>query len=84
MNNAAYVQWIQEAAIRHSEALGGTPLMAQAEATWVVRSHKIAGCGKRPGWGFGFHGDQIATQEKPCMNPRTGASQVAGSPPFAP
>ncbi len=55
VNHAAYVQWIREAAIRHFEALGGTPLMAQAEATWVVRSHKIAGCGKRA-WlaGLGF------------------------------
>jgi acyl-CoA thioester hydrolase len=41
VNNVAYVQWMQEAAIRHFEALGGTPLMAAAGATWVVRSHKI-------------------------------------------
>ena len=41
VNNVAYVQWMQEAAIRHFEALGGTPLMLEAGATWVVRSHKI-------------------------------------------
>lgn len=41
VNNVSYVQWMQEAAIRHFEALGGTPLMLEAGATWVVRSHKI-------------------------------------------
>ena len=41
VNNVAYVQWMQDAAIRHFDALGGTPLMAEAHATWVVRSHKI-------------------------------------------
>ena len=41
VNNVAYVQWMQEAAIRHFEALGGTLLMEAAAATWVVRSHKI-------------------------------------------
>ena len=41
VNNVAYVQWMQEAAIRHFEALGGTPLMEAAGATWVVRSHKV-------------------------------------------
>ena len=41
VNNVAYVQWMQDAAVRHFEALGGTPLMAEAQATWVVRSHKI-------------------------------------------
>ncbi len=41
VNNVAYVQWMQDAAIRHFEALGGTALMEAAGATWVVRSHKI-------------------------------------------
>ncbi len=41
VNNVAYVQWMQDAAIRHFEALGGTPLMSVAGATWVARSHKI-------------------------------------------
>ncbi len=41
VNNVAFVQWMQDAAIRHFEALGGTPLMANAGATWVVRSHRV-------------------------------------------
>jgi acyl-CoA thioester hydrolase len=41
VNNVAYVQWMQDAAVRHFEALGGTPLMGEAGATWVVRSHHI-------------------------------------------
>ncbi len=41
VNNVAYLQWMQDAAIRHFDALGGTPLMAAAGATWVTRSHKI-------------------------------------------
>ncbi len=41
VNNVAYVQWMQDAAVKHFEALGGAPLMEQAGATWVVRSHKI-------------------------------------------
>ena len=41
VNNVAYVQWMQEAAIRHFDSLGGAPLMAQAGATWVVRSHHV-------------------------------------------
>lgn len=41
VNNVAYVKWMQDAAIRHFEHLGGTPLMQAAGATWVVHSHKI-------------------------------------------
>ena len=41
VNNVIYVQWMQDAAVRHFEALGGTPLMLEAAATWVVRSHHI-------------------------------------------
>ncbi len=41
VNNVAYVQWMQDAAVRHFEALGGTPLTVQAGATWVVRAHHI-------------------------------------------
>jgi acyl-CoA thioester hydrolase len=41
VNNVMYVQWMQDAAIRHFDALGGTRLMSEAHATWVVRSHKI-------------------------------------------
>src|SRR5512141_2089750 len=41
VNNVMYVQWMQDAAIRHFDSLGGTGLMSAAHATWVVRSHKI-------------------------------------------
>jgi acyl-CoA thioester hydrolase len=41
VNNVAYVQWMQEAAIRHSEAAGCTRLTLAAGATWVVRTHRI-------------------------------------------
>ena len=41
VNNVAYVQWMQDAAVRHFEFLGGAALMMEAGATWVVRSHKI-------------------------------------------
>ncbi len=41
VNNVMCVQWMQDAAIRHFDALGGTRLMSEANATWVVRSHKI-------------------------------------------
>lgn len=41
VNNVAYVQWMQEAAIRHFDSLGGGPVMQRAGATWVVRSHRI-------------------------------------------
>ncbi len=41
VNNVAYVQWMQDVAIRHSEAVGGTAAMRAAGGTWVVRSHRI-------------------------------------------
>ena len=41
VNNVVYVQWMQDVAILHSEATGGTRAMHRAGATWVVRSHKI-------------------------------------------
>lgn len=41
VNNVAYVQWMQDAAVRHFDSLGGTALMLEAGATWVVRSHHI-------------------------------------------
>jgi acyl-CoA thioester hydrolase len=36
-----YVQWMQDAAVRHYEAMGGTGLTQAIQATWVVRSHMI-------------------------------------------
>ena len=42
VNNVRYVQWMQDAAVRHYEALGAIPLTQAIGATWVVRSHNIA------------------------------------------
>ena len=40
MNNVAYVQWMQDIAVEHYASIGG--IQAQgADATWVVRSHRI-------------------------------------------
>ena len=41
VNNVAYVQWMQDAAIRHSDAAGCTALTAGVGATWVVRTHQV-------------------------------------------
>ncbi|MGD0876888.1 MAG: acyl-CoA thioesterase [Anaerolineales bacterium] len=41
VNNVHFVQWMQEAAVRHYESIGGIPLTQAVGATWVVRSHKI-------------------------------------------
>lgn len=41
VNNVEYVRWMQEVAIRHSEATGGGAAMRAAGCTWVVRAHRI-------------------------------------------
>jgi acyl-CoA thioester hydrolase len=41
VNNVFYVQWMQDAAVRHYEAMGGTTLTQGIGATWVVRSHRV-------------------------------------------
>jgi acyl-CoA thioester hydrolase len=41
VNNVAYVQWMQDAAVRHAEASGCTRLTLAAGATWVARHHHI-------------------------------------------
>ena len=41
VNNVQYVQWMQEAAIRHYESIAGIPPTQALGATWVVRSHNI-------------------------------------------
>jgi acyl-CoA thioester hydrolase len=41
VNNVQYVAWMQEAAERHYERIGGVRLAEALGATWVVRSHKI-------------------------------------------
>ncbi|HEY5753255.1 MAG TPA: acyl-CoA thioesterase [Chthoniobacterales bacterium] len=40
-NNVAYVQWMQDAAIAHAEALGIAQAANAIGATWVARSHRI-------------------------------------------
>jgi acyl-CoA thioester hydrolase len=42
VNNVAYVQWMQDAAVRHSDASGCTQAARKAGAVWVVRNHAIA------------------------------------------
>lgn len=41
VNNVAYVQWMQDIAIMHSEKTGGTKKVNSFGATWVIRAHKI-------------------------------------------
>lgn len=41
VNNVQYVQWMQEAAVAHFTAAGGTPIIELLGATWVVRWHHI-------------------------------------------
>lgn len=42
VNNVAYVQWMQDVAMRHSSAQGASPeLYAQLGSSWVVRSHRV-------------------------------------------
>ena len=41
VNNVNYVQWMQDAAVRHYGFLGGIELTQRLGATWVVRSHMV-------------------------------------------
>jgi len=41
VNNVMYVQWMQDAAVRHYEAMGGIQITIDVGATWVVRSHMV-------------------------------------------
>lgn len=41
VNNVAYVQWMQDVAVRHSHYRGGTEAARAAGGTWVARSHQI-------------------------------------------
>ena len=41
VNNVAYVQWMQDVAVRHFAAVGGIERMHAAGGTWVARSHRI-------------------------------------------
>lgn len=41
VNNVVYVQWMQDVAIQHADAVGGTQATQAIGATWVARSHRI-------------------------------------------
>ncbi len=41
VNNVAYIQWLQDAAIGHAQASGCMAATAAAGASWVVRTHHI-------------------------------------------
>ncbi len=41
VNNVVYIQWMQDVATLHFNAIGGAAAMQKAGATWVVRSHNI-------------------------------------------
>lgn len=41
VNNVVYIQWMQDVAIRHSDAVGGTQAIREEGCLWVVRSHRI-------------------------------------------
>jgi acyl-CoA thioester hydrolase len=41
VNNIVYVQWMQDVAIAHSDAVGCTAATTAAGCTWVARSHHI-------------------------------------------
>lgn len=48
-NNVYYIQWMQDAAILHSEEAKCTQLTESLGATWVIRTHKrvpgtVKGC----------------------------------------
>jgi acyl-CoA thioester hydrolase len=40
-NNVLYVQWMQDAAVRHSDSVGCSRLTKDQGATWFARSHAI-------------------------------------------
>ena len=41
VNNVAYVQWMQDIAVRHFSSIRGVELMRSVGGTWVARSHRI-------------------------------------------
>jgi acyl-CoA thioester hydrolase len=41
VNNVAFVQWMQDVAIRHFEALGGVEPMRAVSGAWFVHSHHV-------------------------------------------
>lgn len=41
VNNVTYVRWMQDAAVRHYNAMGGREPTQAINATWVVRKHTV-------------------------------------------
>jgi acyl-CoA thioester hydrolase len=41
VNNVHYVQWMQDAAVQHSESVGCSRMTGDEGAAWVARSHAI-------------------------------------------
>lgn len=41
VNNVAYIQWLQDAAVRHAQAGGCMDATTAVGAIWVVRTHHI-------------------------------------------
>ena len=41
VNNVVYVQWMQDVAILHSAACGGTAVTQAQGCSWIVRAHQI-------------------------------------------
>ncbi len=41
VNNVAYIQWMQDAAVRHAEVSGCTQASLSLGATWVARTHQV-------------------------------------------
>ena len=56
VNNVVFVQWMQEAAIKHFTSGGGMEASKAAGGTWVVRTHHVEYLSP------GFAGDRIEVQ----------------------
>jgi acyl-CoA thioester hydrolase len=41
VNNVVYIQWMQDAAVRHAQISGCTRASLSLGATWVVRTHHV-------------------------------------------
>jgi acyl-CoA thioester hydrolase len=41
VNNVQYIQWMQDAAVQHSDSTGCTKLTEAQGAVWLVRTHNI-------------------------------------------
>jgi acyl-CoA thioester hydrolase len=41
VNNVVYIQWMQDMAIKHADACGGSARTHELGCSWIVRSHTI-------------------------------------------